>query len=217
MTIFRSSFLLFIILMCCFSGSAQSIAERIAAGKVFQKEERPNLSIEYSKIGRFKLAARKSVYHVGEMINLAGAIINDTKQDVFLRKLEPQFYLFSENGQELKIQDYVISDYFFLSEDFFDLTEPDSITFKPFELLAGCDDKIEEIINTEGINEDKQLFEKGLFAMYLGPCLKIKQPGIYTIKARQENQFVVDSTEKVGVKTATGVIESEPIRIKIIK
>lgn len=217
MRIIKNSLLLFIVLIGCFPSSAQSTTERMSKGKVFRKEERPNLSIEYSKIGRFKLAARKSIYHIGEMIDLAGAVINDTEQDVFLEELDPEFYLSNEKGQELKIQHYGIGDPLF-SEDSFELTEPNGITFKAFELLAGCNDKTERILNTEVLPDDKQIFERGLFAMlYIGPCLKIREPGIYTLKARQENQFVVESTKKAGVKTATGIIESAPIRIKIVK
>src|SRR5581483_9295969 len=50
-------------------------------------EEHPPNAIDYSKVAAFKLISRKSSYRIDEMISVDMAILNTSKESIFVSKL----------------------------------------------------------------------------------------------------------------------------------
>ena len=196
---------------------AQTISDDEPERRVVESKRRPDLAVDYSHVARFKLAARKSTYHLGEMITLEAAMLNGSNQPIFFDKLDPQFSLYDEYGRELKVQLYGVACKS-LSPNSFELIEPNFMIAESVQLLAGFDKKaFERFAGIDKDKDEKRTFDNNLFVDYGSACLMIDRPGSYTIKARQRNQYVIESPSEPGIKTAVGTLETEPLKITIIE
>jgi hypothetical protein len=181
-------------------------------------ENRRDLGLEYASAAKLKLASRKKTYHLGEMISLDLAMLNTTKAPIFFsRLLQPNFYVRDHRGNSMDIVPYLVVESA-PSPDLYALIQPDEIMTKSFDVLAGCDKKAFENLNN-GIDDrdGKDLFERDRFVNWGQLCLKVAQPGTYSITIEQNNHDVVISANGSNAKTAIGVIRSTPLTIEIIR
>lgn len=196
---------------------------------VDEVKARPDLGIEYARVGKFKLGSRKTTYRVGEMVNLDLVVVNVSDTPVFFHKLSRPLLEFNandENGQQILLNDYTTA-LEATSPQAYQRVEPGHLTFTSFQLLAGCTPELDAFLEQKnklaleqhGRGEPayfKGLFDRDLFVNWGQACLAIKKPGKYTITAEQFNDTVVVSSGGPRVKTAVATIRSTPLVITII-
>ncbi|HRH42046.1 MAG TPA: hypothetical protein PKY82_10405 [Pyrinomonadaceae bacterium] len=183
--------------------------------RVLEAKERPNLSVNYNQSVNFKIASNKTIYRVGDIIKITYAMLNKSEANLYLPQFLPEIILKSSAGKQARLEKYFIVDYK-ISPEMFDLTESNRLIVKSEYFHIGCnDEKFNRFLESK--DNEKLIFERNLFAVLDFPCLRVDKTGVYTIKATQTNQFVVESRIERGVKTATGKIESNLLKLKIVK
>jgi hypothetical protein len=191
---------------------------------------RPRLGVEYSSMATFKIASRKTTYHIGEMISVDLAILSTARAPVFLHKLlVPSITLNARNdrGGEASIRAYTTILESIVPQSY-ELLQPSEIILGSFQLLAGCNveglsafaqvrNKLNEEIHQNRANYQKGLFERDLFVNWGEACLALQQPGSFTVTVEQTNDHVIESPCEPGIRTAVGTIRSNPLTITIIE
>lgn len=199
------------------AGDKRGDAQDAGRGSVVSALRRPDLELGYSKAAKFKLASRKTEYHVGEKITLDAAMINVSGAPIFLRKMDEPVLLQAsdEQGNKVKIISYINATYV-LTPGSYTLFKPNEMDYMSLDLLAGCDERAFEYLRAQIDDEDdKAAFEQNLFVSFGRGCLDTIRPGTYTITALVSNDHVLTRAAGVSYKTATGSIVSSPLTIKI--
>ncbi|MBX7173129.1 MAG: hypothetical protein K1X72_19325 [Pyrinomonadaceae bacterium] len=212
MNIIKFLLITFLLVFCNSVVKSQNVSQL----QVSEAKEKPVLSINYPQVVEFKMVSNKDTYRIGDIMKITFAMLNKSANYIFLRDFDPEVHLIDSKGRKSDLEKYLLVDPKITSE-MFELTEPNHMIFKSEYIHIGCNDK--KFNNLFKLGEDEKLiFEKNLFAQFDVPCLRIKQTGFYTIKANQTNQFVIGSGEaESNPKTATGKVESNSLRIKIVK
>lgn len=190
---------------------------------------RPDLGVDYARVAKFKLASRKALYRVGEMISLDLAVMNVSTEPVFFHELNrPTLEFKAQNEKKASVP---INTFYTVLEG----TAPTSykqieagyFLSNSFELLAGCDDAGLRTFNRAKKQLEEQervggeaalfkgLFERDLFVNWGEACFAIEKPGKYTITAEQSNDTVIVLPRGPKVKTAVGTIRSTELVITI--
>src|SRR5262245_29970443 len=50
-------------------------------------KDRPELGVDIGTVATFKIASRKKIYHLGEMVNIDLALLNTSDQPIFFQRL----------------------------------------------------------------------------------------------------------------------------------
>jgi hypothetical protein len=181
-------------------------------------EKRPDLGVEYSQIARFKLASRKSVYHVNEIISIDLAILNTSATPIFFRHLsEITINVSNKKGEVLSATPY-LNIFKLDTPESFDPVGGSKMTISWYHLLVGCREwRAHQTQLSRQRADEKSVFEQGLFTSWGRACLDIEQPGEYTIVAEQKNGSVVVASDRKNIKTAVGTIRSAPLTFTIIE
>jgi hypothetical protein len=198
--------------------SAQKQSDRSGLSKVVSAKERPDLAIDLQSTAKLKLVMRKELFHIGEMINLDMALLNQSKEPVYLYAItHPKLTVKDELGNESIVQSYIVVD-LAIGLSAYKLVGPDDFTDESFELLAGCDMRAFEQVNST-VNDDSSLtiFNKNRFLNWGNACLQIKRPGTYYISAEFSNDRVVASGVERQHKTAVGKIKSNLLKIVVVE
>jgi hypothetical protein len=185
---------------------------------IAQVDKRPELSIPILDTARFKVASRKTTYHIGEMIDVDLAILNTSDRRVYFRRLSnAEVFLSKANHRKEKSVDYIMTEVTPIPETYalLDTHEMFSATYR---LLAGCDQRAFQQVRAQlATTESRIVFEKELFLNWGDSCLQIRRPGIYSLTFAVSNWFVVVPSSPTGFQTAVGTLESKPLTITITK
>jgi hypothetical protein len=183
------------------------------AEHLVSKESRPDLAIEWQKVAKVKIVTRKEGYRVGEMINIDIAVINESESPVFFRPIDaPKLLVRDHAGRSVTTVPYVVRELSW-TPSLFELVSQDEFLTHSFSLLAGCDTRAFEQINST--SNSRELFDKNLFLNWGDSCLQIADPGTYFITAEFVNKMVRTSA-KSAFRTAVGSLKSEPLKITIV-
>jgi hypothetical protein len=190
----------------------------------------PTHGVEYLRVARFKLASRKKIYRVNEMIRIDLAMLNIADSPVFFTKLSGggnlRLQAQDDKGAGVSINPYTTVLHG-LALDQYLLLKPGEMVVGAYELLAGCnseeyaaywDDrtKLDEDVHKGQFEVyDQGIFERDLFAYWGSACLRLERPGTYTFTAEMTNRHVIVSPREPNVKTAVGSIRSTPLTITI--
>lgn len=191
-------------------------------------QERPRLGIEYSRVAQFKLASRKRSYRVGEMFSLDVAMLNTANAQVFFHKLSgPTLTIKAHDnrGAEVTVTPTSIDLEAILPQSYL-LLDSNEIIVGSLQVLAGCNvegvaafdearQKFNEDVHQGRVKYGKGLFERNLFINWGEVCLRLMQPGTYTITIEITNRHVIVSSCEPNLKTAVGNITSTPLTITI--
>lgn len=191
-------------------------------------QERPQLGANYSRVAQFRLASRKRSYRIGEMISLDVAMLNMTDQPIFFHKLSgPAIVIKADDnkGVEIPVTPSSIDLEGVIPQSYL-LLNPNEVVVASFQLLAGCNiegvaafdearQRLNEDVRRGQISYDRGVFERNLFLNWGDACLRITQPGKYTITVEMTNQHVIVSPCESKLKTATGSISSASLTITI--
>lgn len=173
----------------------------------------PALEVAYQKVAQFKLASRKAEYHLGELITLDAATLNRSNEQIFLLSATPPSFELSDlAGKKLNVVPYGVIERA-ASSSSFTLTDPADFVVNSSTLLIGCD---EEAFAAEHADSALNSFQRNLFVSRGTACLMVQRPGVYYIKATLSNKNVVVSSSARN-KTAVGEIESNVLRIKVVR
>jgi hypothetical protein len=178
----------------------------------------PDLSVDYARVAQFKLISRKTVYHVGEIINLDFAMINISGEPVLFNRLsDPELHIKDAKGREAEITPYFIAESIVNPTQYI-LLKPWRMTSESIPILLGCDERAFKQ-TSEGLDDedDKRAFNENQFKTWGRACLKITHPGNYIITGVENNQYVLTSGCEPNLKTATGAVQSSPLTITIIE
>jgi hypothetical protein len=192
------------------------------------RRERPGLGIEYSLAAKVKLASRKSSYRLGEMIGFDIAVLNASNKPVFFHKLSgPTMVLkvFDERGAVVGISPRIIALEGIVPEAY-SLLGPGEILIGSSQVLTGCNSeelvafdnarqKLDEDVRRNVAKYDEALFERNLFTDWGDGCLRIQRSGTYTFVVEVSNQHVIVSAREPNIRTAVGVVRSQPFEIHI--
>jgi hypothetical protein len=196
-------------------------------------KDRPALAVDVGKIAQFKLGSRKKEYRSDELISLDLAILNSSNDPIFFEKIKDQGALslsvIAPNGETTSILPSIVTSYG-LTGDSFRLIASKGLLVDTIYVLADCNDKeygsynsksqttIDEAQKTGGFVSEQTTYNSDLFVTWGEGCLKLKDPGIYTITAEYTNSdTVIASSCGTSVKTAVGTITSKPLQIRIVK
>jgi hypothetical protein len=208
-----SALLLLTLLWPCFP-NAQTASVDESERRVARADARPDLAVDYSQAARFKLAARKSTYRIGETIIVDAALLNASDSPVFFWGWLDAPLFYDEQGAMMNQTISLV--HLGAAPRMFELVEPNHIKTYSAVFVIGCPERDAGQFNGAGDEGDeKQVFENNLFVS--GNCLRITRPGTYTVKAVQRNGFVVEAPDEPEARTAVGTIEAEPLQIKVIE
>ena len=182
--------------------------------RVADAESNPGHAVQLSDVAQLKIAARKSNFHVGEMITLDIALLNATTRPLFFRELSTlQIKAQNSAGQPLRVQDYIVADRAIVPGSFVRLL-PNEIILRSVQLLAGCDKRaFAQFASPE--DDDLTIFKSGLFLNWGDACLHFTKPETYTLSVEIKNDFVLLTRRLGNVRTAVGTIKSNSLEIKI--
>jgi hypothetical protein len=199
-------------------GYSRELQVATAKPRVAEVTVRPDLSIPYSRALRFKLASRKRQYHFGEMISIDLAVMNISANPIFLDDLRyAEFEVQDKSRPEVSLLPYLFVERNVLPE-MFSLLGSNTFAVKTVHVLAGCDQHAFKMRNIAlADTKDKEVFENDLFVDWGWGCLNASTAGTYTITARLTTNHVLVSPSQPNLKTAVGVIRSEPLTIVIAK
>jgi hypothetical protein len=183
--------------------------------------KRPKLGIEYSRVAKFKLASRKTTYKLGELVSIDVAMLNTSGKPVYFRELSEhkglKWIIHDEMGKEVKLIPYLHLDSFDTPQSFQLIKSHQMLTNWP-RYLAGCDEQaFKQIADLFAEKDASTRFENNQFHDWGWGCLKIENPGTYTISAEMKNNMVVVSPKEPSIQTAIGMISSLPITISIVQ
>ena len=182
--------------------------------KVERAESQPGLAANIDDVAELKIASRKLVFQLGEMITLDVALLNRSPRPAFFRKLSDlSIVVLSSTGQTLPIQEYGVVDRAMTSAAFVQL-QPGEISVQSFHLLAGCDKRAFHQFNSTE-DDDLTVFKRGLFLNWGDACLPIMQPESYTLSAHLKNSFVLLPMRSGRLRTAVGAIKSNSLEMTI--
>jgi hypothetical protein len=181
---------------------------------VQRAESHPDLVAKFDEVAELKIASRKSVFHVGEMITLDVALLNTSTRPIFVRKLsELHVGVLNSVGQTQLVQEYGVADRALLPTSFVQL-QSGEIIVRSFQLLAGCDKRaFAQFASTE--DDDLTVFNKGLFLNWGDACLPTTQSEAYTVSVQLKNSFVLLSASTHKSRTAVGAIKSNSLEMTV--
>ena len=181
---------------------------------VERADSRPDLAASFADVAKLKIVARKTNYHIGEMITLDIALLNTSSRQLFVHKLsELQFNVRNSIGKSITVQAYGVAERALVPTSFVSLPANEMI-LRSFQLLVGCDKRAFEQ-STSAEHDSSMVFGKGLFLSWGDACLPIDQAQTLTISAEVKNAFVVSSSAKEKNKTAVGTINSNYLELRI--
>src|ERR1041384_1626897 len=140
-----------------FAGQTKPRKLNDSDAKVERSDSRPDLAAKFDDVAQLKIASRKSLFHVGEMITIDIALLNTSSQPLFFRKpVEMHINVVTGTGQQMIVQEYVVIDRAIVPASFVRLS-PGEIIVNSFQLLAGCDKRaFAQIASTA--DEDRTVF-----------------------------------------------------------
>jgi len=200
------------------SAPAQRVADK---RRLELLAKRPKLGIEYSRVAKFKLTSRKTTYKLGELVSIDVAMLNTSGKPVYFRKLSDQeglkWIMLDEMGKEVMVILNLYVDSFDTPQSFQLIESHQMLTDWP-QYLAGCDERaFKQIAELFADKDASKRFENNQFHYWGRGCLKIENPGTYTISAEMKNNMVVVSANELSTQTAVGMISSFPLTINIVK
>lgn len=192
--------------------------------------DRPKLGVEFNKSTSFKLESRKSEYRVGELFSLDLAILNILDKPIFIHNLDYSrinFRVQDDSGKEVGLISYTAALEACMPEHY-QLLESKRFLTKSFSALVGCDnDQLNSFLDRRSnssqnaissrISYEEAWFQQSLFVNWGDFCLKISQPGSYTITAEITENSVIIWPNHSDIKTSVGKMISKPLSIKIIE
>jgi hypothetical protein len=186
----------------------------------------PKKGIEFSSSVKFKIATRKTAYKVNEMIEINLAMLNISKDSIFIRNLDNiSLEIRDEHGNLMDFSPYEVN----VITPTFKLISPREIIIGRYSLFTNCFeeglqkwqdtwDKVMKDIILQKKTIHELMFDNSLFVSWGDACLMQPKPGKYTISAKQKNvYYVVKSECEPNVKTTTGEIISSPLTIELIQ
>lgn len=187
---------------------------RETVGQVVSVDSRPTRATDWQEVAELKLVARKNTFHVGEMINVDIAMMNQSSEEIFFRSINsPSFVATDEAGKSIAVVPYVVTEFTYTT-DLFKLVRASDIETQSFALLAGCDQRAFDQMKSNSSN--RELFDKNLFLNWGDSCLQVAEPGTYFLTAEFKNDKVrTSSTGKT--RTAVGTIRSAALKITIVQ
>ena len=197
---------------------ATSLPKTLHQDQVARANKRPELSTPILNTARFKVATRKTTYHIGEMIDIDLAILNTSDQRVYFRRLSnAEAYLVKANREKEKTPNYMMTEVMPVPETYV-LLDTHQMFSGTYRLLAGCDQRAFKQASAQlAASETRTMFEKELFLNWGDSCLQIKRPGVYSLVFTVSNWFVLVPSTPTGFQTAVGILESKPLTITISK
>ena len=195
-------------------------SERIQLGNeaVILSEKRPELGLEYARAARFRLASRKTTYHLGEMMNVDSALLNISGRSAFFRQPKnSEFAARDRRGNEVGVTPYVTasSD---ITRKSFSLLQRDEILTNSTQLLVGCNERVFKDVNAALMTDDDRiLFDRNLFVNQGYGCINVKHAGTYSLVAEESNEYVVVSSGNNSTLTVVGGIQSNYLTITVTK
>lgn len=214
----RKRFLCLLGLMIILGASVVAQTKRGKVGdghsRVERSASRPDLATKLDEVAELKIASRKSVFHLGEMMTLDIALLNTSSYPLFFRKLsEVRVNAITPSAQDNMVQEYGVADRAIVPTAFVRLA-PGEIIVRSFQILAGCDKRAFAQISSSEDN-DRTVFNRGLFLNWGDACLPNTQPETYTVSVEMANDFVLLPSRVIKSKTAVGTIKSNSLQLTI--
>jgi hypothetical protein len=188
------------------------------ADRIAQFEKRPELGTDILNVSSFKIASRKTHYHLGEMIDVNLAILNTSDRTLYFRRLyNAEVYSSSGTDKKKKTLEYIMKEVMPTPETY-TLLDQHKMFSASYQLLAGCDQRAFQHARAQlAAKESRVIFEKELFLSWGNSCLPVTRPGVYSLTFVVSNWFVVVPSSGVAVQTGVGTLESNPLTITITK
>jgi hypothetical protein len=188
--------------------------------------ENPRKGIKFSSSVKFKIATRKTTYKVNEMIEIYLAMLNISKESIFIRSLENiELEIRDEHGNLVDISPYEVN----TITPKFKLIGLREIITGQYSLFTNCQEEgLQQWFETRNKVYDRRslqtdsiyelLFDNDLFVRWGDSCLMQPKLGKYTISVKQKNVYnVVKSECEPNIKTTVGEITSSPLMIELIQ
>lgn len=212
------------------AGQSKRCVDPSARRGVGDPKARPQLGAEYSSAARFRIASRKTTYHIGEMISVDLAMLNTERAPTFFHKpLVPGITVTAqdEKGRMVNINSYATILEGVVPQSYV-LLQRGEILLGSFQLLAGCNlgelsafetarRKLNEEQRQNPSNYQEGIFSRNLFVNWGDACLAFQQLGTFTITVEQTNDHVIVSPCEPNVKTAVGTIRSTQLTVTIVE
>lgn len=222
----RTAMLILLIFIAApaYIGQSTRCTDPTSTRRLLPVRENPSLAVDYSKVAKFKLASRKSIYRVGEIITFDLAMLNTAKDPIFFMELLPStvtILAYDQNQLPVDVHAFTVYQLGYTAK-LYTLLNPNVITLGSFHLLAGCSDaegmlRSKNKILSEFFNEgDLRIFDQNLFVTWGDACVPTKGEQTFTFKAELTNTHVVASSCEPRSKTALGKIESEHLKIRVL-
>jgi hypothetical protein len=193
-------------------GKSQARRQTNNGQSVERADSHRHLAATFADVAKLKIVARKTNYHVGEMITVDIALLSTSSRPLLVPRLsEVRFSIRNSGGQSIAVQGYGVADRALVPSAFVRLP-PNEMILRSFQLLVGCDRRaFSQAMAVE--HDSATLFGRGLFLSWGDACLPIDHSITLTISAEIKNAFVVFSREKD--KTAVGTINSNTLELRI--
>ena len=92
---------------------------RETVGQVVSVDSRPTRATDWQEVAELKLVARKNTFHVGEMINVDIAMMNQSSEEIFFRSINsPSFVATDEAGKSIAVVPYVVTEFTYTTDLF---------------------------------------------------------------------------------------------------
>ena len=193
------------------SGLSEMPTSQQQAKVVVSKEKRPQLAVEYSSTTKLKLASRKLVYRLDEMITVDIAVLNDSAEALYIPI--PDYPDISvKNNSGFRVEARLNTIFRPLTPELYALVPPGEVVTHVLQASVGCEPASGRMATTDG----RARFESGSFVFVGRGCIKMDQPGSYEISAELHNESVVVHSQS-RIKTVVGTIKSEPLTITVVE
>jgi hypothetical protein len=177
--------------------------------------KRPDLAIDIVKSAELKIAVRKNIYSIGEMLILDIAMLNlGQSNDIYLPPIKKvELTITNQKGQSILIPYFLKTASQSVASINQNRLETDLVM-----LLIGCTERPFQV-NSELSNEynSENVFAKNLFLTWGDACLDVKNKSKIKIVAQIENNLVLVTNQKPILKTAVGKLVSNNLNLSVIR
>jgi hypothetical protein len=175
---------------------------------------RPDLAVPFESVAKVKLASRKSVFHLGEMITLDIAMLNAWEEPLFFKDISDLLMKAkTPAGDPVMIQTYGTVCRTTVPSSF-NLVPHNEFLDRSFQLMARCDQRPFDHMRSAD-ESSLTAFNEDWFLSWGDACLRA-QPGTYIFEVEIRNNYVLAAPRLGKIQTAVGKIKSNPLEISIV-
>jgi len=187
---------------------------RDSTDRVERADSRPKLAIKFAETAQLKIGLRKSTFYIGEMVTIDIALLNTSSQPLFFHNLsEANINAINSAGRKMVVQRYGVPERALVPALFVRLS-PGEMIVRSFQLLLDCDKRA---FAESAPNDDRTVFNQGLFLNWGDACLPSPQRETYTLSVDLRNDYVLVPSRTGKLKSAVGTINSNTSEMTILR